>query len=149
MIARHPSNTATLPVSVSFVDLDDEPLGDVGNVDLVFDVIGGDVQKQSVGLVRAGGTLVTIVGRQTRARLMVERWTSSSSAIASTSRDRVYATDGCGGTRGSARRAWGGAIRGRHSVLRASSRKHSVGNGLLTTRPARRSCARQSVNCAL
>jgi NADPH:quinone reductase-like Zn-dependent oxidoreductase len=28
----------------------------------VFDVIGGDVQKRSAGLVRAGGTLVTVVG---------------------------------------------------------------------------------------
>jgi NADPH:quinone reductase-like Zn-dependent oxidoreductase len=45
-----------------FVDLDDDALEDVGEVDLVFDVIGGDVQKRSAGLVRAGGTLVTIVG---------------------------------------------------------------------------------------
>src|SRR5205814_1163492 len=35
---------------------------DVGGVDLVFDVIGGDVQKRSVSLIRAGGTLVTVVG---------------------------------------------------------------------------------------
>jgi NADPH:quinone reductase-like Zn-dependent oxidoreductase len=28
----------------------------------VFDVIGGDIGKQSTGLIRAGGTLVTIVG---------------------------------------------------------------------------------------
>jgi len=34
----------------------------VGGVDLVFDVIGGDIQKRSAGLIRAGGTLVTIVG---------------------------------------------------------------------------------------
>jgi NADPH:quinone reductase-like Zn-dependent oxidoreductase len=45
-----------------FVDLDSEALEDVGSVDLVFDVIGGDVQKQSARLVRPGGTLVTIVG---------------------------------------------------------------------------------------
>ena len=31
-------------------------------VDLVFDVIGGDIQKRSAGLIRAGGTLVSIVG---------------------------------------------------------------------------------------
>ena len=31
-------------------------------VDLVFDVIGGDIQKRSAGMIRAGGTLVTIVG---------------------------------------------------------------------------------------
>jgi NADPH:quinone reductase-like Zn-dependent oxidoreductase len=45
-----------------FVDLDNDVLEDVGRVDLVFDVIGGDVQKRSAGLIRAGGTLVTIVG---------------------------------------------------------------------------------------
>jgi NADPH:quinone reductase-like Zn-dependent oxidoreductase len=45
-----------------FVDLDHDALEDVGGVDLVMDVIGGDIQKQSAALVRAGGTLVTIVG---------------------------------------------------------------------------------------
>ena len=45
-----------------FVDLDNDVLEDVGGVDLVFDVIGGDIQKRSAGLIRAGGTLVTIVG---------------------------------------------------------------------------------------
>ncbi|HEX4700228.1 MAG TPA: NADP-dependent oxidoreductase [Actinomycetes bacterium] len=45
-----------------FVDLDNDALEDVGGVDLVFDVIGGDVQIRSADLVRAGGTLVTVVG---------------------------------------------------------------------------------------
>src|SRR5881392_1139446 len=45
-----------------FVDLDNDSLEDVGGVDLVFDVIGGDIGTRSAGLVRAGGTLVTIVG---------------------------------------------------------------------------------------
>ena len=45
-----------------FVDLDNDTLEDVGDVDLVFDVIGGDIQKRSAGLLRAGGTLVTVVG---------------------------------------------------------------------------------------
>src|SRR3954462_14058710 len=45
-----------------FVDLDNDTLKDVGKVDLVFDVIGGDIQKRSAALIRAGGTLVTIVG---------------------------------------------------------------------------------------
>jgi NADPH:quinone reductase-like Zn-dependent oxidoreductase len=45
-----------------FVDLDNDTLEDVGEVHLVFDVIGGDIQKRSVGLIRAGGTLVTVVG---------------------------------------------------------------------------------------
>src|ERR671925_279876 len=45
-----------------FVDLDNEVLEDVGAVDLVFDLIGGDIGKRSARLVRAGGTLVSIVG---------------------------------------------------------------------------------------
>jgi NADPH:quinone reductase-like Zn-dependent oxidoreductase len=45
-----------------FVDLESDELGEVGDVDLVFDAIGGDVQKWSAGLIRAGGTLVTVVG---------------------------------------------------------------------------------------
>ena len=45
-----------------FVDLDNDSLDDVGGVDLVFDVIGGDIGRRSTGLIRAGGTLVTIAG---------------------------------------------------------------------------------------
>src|SRR5947209_6944579 len=45
-----------------FVDLDNDVLDDVGRVDLVFDVIGGDIQKRSARLVRPGGTLVSVVG---------------------------------------------------------------------------------------
>jgi NADPH:quinone reductase-like Zn-dependent oxidoreductase len=45
-----------------FVDLDSETLEDVGPVDLVFDLIGGDIGKRSARLLRAGGTLVSIVG---------------------------------------------------------------------------------------
>jgi NADPH:quinone reductase-like Zn-dependent oxidoreductase len=45
-----------------FVDLDNDSLEDVGEVDLVFDVIGGEIQRRSAALIRAGGTLVTITG---------------------------------------------------------------------------------------
>jgi NADPH:quinone reductase-like Zn-dependent oxidoreductase len=45
-----------------FVDLENDALEDVGGVDLVFDVIGGGIQRRSAGLVRAGGTLVSVVG---------------------------------------------------------------------------------------
>src|SRR5438270_11516964 len=45
-----------------FVDLDNDALEDVGEVDLVFDVIGGDIGKRSARLIRAGGTLVSIIG---------------------------------------------------------------------------------------
>ncbi|HVU11276.1 MAG TPA: NADP-dependent oxidoreductase [Phototrophicaceae bacterium] len=45
-----------------FVDLDNDTLEDIGGVDLVFDVIGGDIQKRSAGMIRAGGVLVSVVG---------------------------------------------------------------------------------------
>ncbi|MEV0288031.1 NADP-dependent oxidoreductase [Kribbella sp. NPDC050820] len=45
-----------------FVDLGNDALEDVGQVDLVFDVIGGDVQKTSAAMIKAGGTLVSVVG---------------------------------------------------------------------------------------
>jgi NADPH:quinone reductase-like Zn-dependent oxidoreductase len=45
-----------------FVDLENDALEDVGGVDLVFDVIGGDIGKRSAELVRAGGTVVSVVG---------------------------------------------------------------------------------------
>ncbi|MCI2423736.1 NADP-dependent oxidoreductase [Saccharopolyspora sp. K220] len=44
----------------TFLDLQTEKLEDVGKVDVVFDVIGGDILDRSAALVRAGGTLVTI-----------------------------------------------------------------------------------------
>src|SRR5213082_2387901 len=45
-----------------FVDLENDALEDVGGVDLVFDVIGGDIGQRSAGLIRAGGTAVSVVG---------------------------------------------------------------------------------------
>jgi NADPH:quinone reductase-like Zn-dependent oxidoreductase len=45
-----------------FVDLEKDALEDIGQVDLVFDLLGGDIGKRSARLVRAGGTLVSIVG---------------------------------------------------------------------------------------
>jgi NADPH:quinone reductase-like Zn-dependent oxidoreductase len=46
----------------AFVDLDNERLEDVGEVDLVFDLIGGEIGKRSARLVRQGGTILSIVG---------------------------------------------------------------------------------------
>jgi NADPH:quinone reductase-like Zn-dependent oxidoreductase len=48
--------------SHEFVDLESDALDDVGQVDLVIDVIGGGIQKQSARLVRSGGTLVSVTG---------------------------------------------------------------------------------------
>ncbi|HEY4305463.1 MAG TPA: NADP-dependent oxidoreductase [Gemmatimonadaceae bacterium] len=45
-----------------FVDLENDSLDDIGGVDLVFDLIGGDIGSRSARLVRPGGTLVSIVG---------------------------------------------------------------------------------------
>ena len=45
-----------------FVDLENDSLESVGSVDLVFDVIGGDVQRRSAALIADGGTLVSVVG---------------------------------------------------------------------------------------
>ena len=42
------------------MNLQADHLDDVGEVDVVFDVIGGEIRDRSAGLVRAGGTLVTI-----------------------------------------------------------------------------------------
>ncbi|WP_306193282.1 zinc-binding dehydrogenase, partial [Streptomyces sp. MK5] len=44
-----------------YIDLQTENLQDAGQADVVFDVIGGDILDRSAALVRAGGTLVTIV----------------------------------------------------------------------------------------
>jgi NADPH:quinone reductase-like Zn-dependent oxidoreductase len=49
----------------AFLDLDADHLESVGEVDVVFDVIGGDVLARSTALVRAGGTLVTIAAPPT------------------------------------------------------------------------------------
>lgn len=45
-----------------FVDLDTDALENIGQVDLVFDVLGGDAAKRSVGVIRVGGRFVTITG---------------------------------------------------------------------------------------
>jgi NADPH:quinone reductase-like Zn-dependent oxidoreductase len=45
-----------------YIDLDSQVLEEVGQVDLVFDLIGGEIGKRSAAMVRAGGTLLSIVG---------------------------------------------------------------------------------------
>ncbi len=45
----------------TFLDLEVDKLEDVGEVDVVLDVIGGEILDRSAGLVRAGGTLVTTI----------------------------------------------------------------------------------------
>lgn len=57
-----------------FVDLEHDALESIGAVDLVFDVVGGDIQRRSAALVRAGGTLVSVVGP-------VEAWPAHALAV--------------------------------------------------------------------
>ncbi|MFL5731514.1 MAG: NADP-dependent oxidoreductase [Cytophagaceae bacterium] len=48
--------------SQEFVDLENDALEDIDGVDLVFDVLGGDIGKRSAGMIRTGGTFVTVTG---------------------------------------------------------------------------------------
>jgi len=52
----------------AFVDLEADRLEDVGAVDVVFDVLGGEIRDRSARLVRAGGTLVTVADPPQAAR---------------------------------------------------------------------------------
>ena len=45
----------------AFLDLEADKLEDAGDVDVVLDVIGGEILDRSAALVRAGGTLVTTI----------------------------------------------------------------------------------------
>jgi len=49
----------------AFVDLQADKLEDAGEVDVAFDVIGGEILDRSAALVRAGGALVTIAAPAT------------------------------------------------------------------------------------
>ena len=49
----------------TFLDLQAEPLERVGEVDVAFDVIGGEILDRTSRMVRAGGTLVTIAAPPT------------------------------------------------------------------------------------
>ena len=49
-----------------FLDLQRDRLEDVGQVDVVFDVIGGDVFERSLGVLRPGGRIVTLPGPPAR-----------------------------------------------------------------------------------
>jgi NADPH:quinone reductase-like Zn-dependent oxidoreductase len=62
--ARHRDATLGLGADV-FLDLEAERLEDAGQVDVVLDVIGGEILDRSAALVRDGGTLVTIAAPPT------------------------------------------------------------------------------------
>jgi NADPH:quinone reductase-like Zn-dependent oxidoreductase len=57
--AAHAETALGLGADV-FLDLQADQVEDAGEVDVVFDAIGGEIRDRSAGLVRAGGTLVTI-----------------------------------------------------------------------------------------
>ncbi|WP_371673864.1 NADP-dependent oxidoreductase [Streptomyces sp. NBC_00289] len=58
-------NTVLALGAHAFLDLATDPWQQAEQVDVVFDVIGGDILDQSAALVRAGGTLVTIAAPPT------------------------------------------------------------------------------------
>ena len=63
---RDADRETALDLGVSiFLDLETDKLEDAGEVDVVFDVIGGEIRDRSTALVRAGCTLVTTVGTPT------------------------------------------------------------------------------------
>ena len=45
-----------------FIDLADDSLDKLDPVDLVFDVIGGEIQRRSVAVTKPGGSIVSVVG---------------------------------------------------------------------------------------
>ena len=49
----------------AFLDLEADKLEDAGDVDVVLDVIGGEILDRSAALVRPGGTLVTTIRKPT------------------------------------------------------------------------------------
>jgi NADPH:quinone reductase-like Zn-dependent oxidoreductase len=49
----------------TFLDLESDRLEDIGEADVVFDAIGGEILDRSAALVRPGGTLVTITAPPT------------------------------------------------------------------------------------
>jgi NADPH:quinone reductase-like Zn-dependent oxidoreductase len=57
--ARHMDTVLGLGAE-AFLDLEAERLEDAGQVDVVLDVIGGEILERSAALVRTGGTLVTV-----------------------------------------------------------------------------------------
>jgi NADPH:quinone reductase-like Zn-dependent oxidoreductase len=57
-----------------FLDLQNDALEDAQGVDLVFDVIGGEIARRSAGIIRSGGILVSVVGP-------VEAWPARGAAI--------------------------------------------------------------------
>jgi NADPH:quinone reductase-like Zn-dependent oxidoreductase len=57
--ATHRQTVLDLGADV-FVDLDHDRLEDIGEVDMVLDVIGGEILDRSATLVRSGGALVSI-----------------------------------------------------------------------------------------
>jgi NADPH:quinone reductase-like Zn-dependent oxidoreductase len=67
----------------TFLDLEAEDLQHVGEVDVVFDVLGGDILERSTELVRPGGTLITIFGHRPCSQRTGEPSSSSSNPTAS------------------------------------------------------------------
>ena len=106
-----------------FVDLQSDRLEDAGEVDVVFDVIGGDILQRSAGLVRAGGTLVTIAEPPTISLRTGGRSSSSLKPIAPSSPARPAAA--------------------RRTTDFESGGRAAVGRSARSVRPRRSACVRE------
>ncbi|MFJ9097619.1 NADP-dependent oxidoreductase [Streptomyces sp. NPDC102405] len=90
----------------AFLDLEADRWEDTGQVDVVFDVIGGDILGRSAALVRPGGTLVSIAHQPT------VRPDDGQAVFFVVEPDRVRLAD-------LARRLWDGRLRVRVGAVRS------------------------------
>jgi NADPH:quinone reductase-like Zn-dependent oxidoreductase len=141
----------------AFVDLETGLIDDVGEVDIVLDVIGGEVLERSAGVVRAGGTLVTIAGppkvrpREGRAVFfVVEPNRTQLAELAARVRDgrlRVLVASARPLSEAPAAFAPGQGSRGKTIIQVVDPADHLVGETAATNRPqSRRDTSSQIIN---
>lgn len=103
-----------------FIDLQEDRLEEIGEVDLVFDVVGGSIRDHATALVREGGTLVTIVDPPTT------RPTNGRAIFFVVEADRDQLTELAGRTRAGRLRSIIGAVRPLTEASDAFNSAHQV-----------------------
>ena len=103
-----------------FIDLQEDRLEEIGDVDLVFDVIGGSIRDRSTALVRQGGTLVTTVEPPTT------RPTNGQAIFFVVEADRAQLTELARRTRAGRLRSIIGAVRPLSEAFDAFNSDHRV-----------------------
>jgi NADPH:quinone reductase-like Zn-dependent oxidoreductase len=114
-----------------FLDLQNDALEDAKGVDLVFDVIGGEIARRSAGLIRPGGILVSVVGP-------VEVWPASGTAVDFVvEADRAQLTEIVQRVRqGRLRTNIGDVTAIDEAIVTLSSAKRTRGKTVITLRPS-------------